>query len=288
MKTKLELGLIESEGFLKKGGMLIVSNIGKTVAIITVFVAILVTFTDISFQDLRTESFATEAALLLIAAYLMYFSLEDAGEKLGEESDEYREALSLYLKEREKINGEKMDTLRDFCLDYSREELVYRRKSYLYSNALSENDLEKYLSGERFTRKKERVLRRAAGLKAVNLTPSMLLTKERVKSKSELISPEKGKLLRLIVKLIPTTVCMTVTVSVMLTAKDGLTAATVIEGILKLSTLPIVGFRGYASGYSYVRRSYIPWIETKRRLLEAYNKKEMAVLTLSEECDKIS
>jgi hypothetical protein len=60
----------------------------------------------------------------------------------------------------------------------------------------------------------------------------------------------------------------------MLTAKDGLTATAVIEGILKLSTLPVVGFRGYAAGYSYIRRSYIPWIETKSRLLEAYNKKE--------------
>lgn len=67
---------------------------------------------------------------------------------------------------------------------------------------------------------------------------------------------------------------MSVTVSVILTAKEGLDAATVIEGILKLSTLPVVGFRGYANGYSYVRKSFIPWIETKKRLLEAYNEKK--------------
>ena len=68
---------------------------------------------------------------------------------------------------------------------------------------------------------------------------------------------------------------MTVTVSVILTAKSGLSAATVIEGILKLSTLPIVGFKGYAGGYSYIRKSYIPWIETKRRLLQAYNENKV-------------
>ncbi len=274
MKSRLEIGLIEGENLIKKGGMLLINNVGKTIAVITLFVTALVTFTDVAFADFKTESFATSAIMLILASYLMYFSLEDAGERLGEESEEYRTALSKYEEEGKRIKGEDVDGLREFCLEYSRQELEYRKKAYVTSHALSVSEFEKYLSGEKTDRRSARIFKKASRLKAIPLTPKALLTKERENRRSELINPEKFKLFHLILKLIPTTVCMTVTVSVMLTAKEGLDAAKVIEGILKLSTLPIVGFRGYASGYSYVRKCYVPWIETKRRLLEAYNEKK--------------
>lgn len=274
MKSKLEIGLIEGENLIRKSSMMLINNIGKAIAIITVLVAILVTFTDITFADFKTESFATSALMLVLASYLMYFSLEDAGERLGEESEEYQNALLRYEEERKKIKGDNIDTLRDFCLNYSREELIYRRKNYIASHALSYAEFEKYTMGECDNRQKRRIFRKAARLRAIPLSPKVILTKDKENQRSELQNPEKTKLLRLILKLIPTTVCMTVTVSVILTAKNGLNAAAVIEGILKLSTLPIVGFKGYAGGYSYIRKSYIPWIETKRRLLEAYNEKK--------------
>lgn len=275
MKTKLEIGLIEGENLVKKSSMMLINNIGKTIAVITVFVSILVTFTDITFADFKTESFATSAIMLILASYLMYFSLEEAGERLGEESDEFQSALSLYEEERNRIKGENMDTLRDFCLNYSKEELIYRRKNFIASHALSYSDFENYLKGKESCKENRRIFKKAARLRAIPLSPKVLLTKEKENQKSELSNPEKTKLVRLILKLIPTTVCMTVTVSVILTAKSGLSAATVIEGILKLSTLPIVGFKGYAGGYSYIRKSYIPWIETKRRLLQAYNENKV-------------
>ena len=256
--------------------MMLINNVGKTIALITVFVAILVTFTDITFADFKTESFATSAMMLILASYLMYFSLEDAGERLGEESEEYQRALLSYEEERKRVKGESIDTLREFCLNYSREELIYRRKNFITSHALSYADFERYLCGERTKGENERIFKKAAKLKAIPLSPKVLLTKDKENRKSELQNPEKTKLLKLILKLIPTTVCMTVTVSVILTAKNGLDAASVISGILKLSTLPIVGFKGYAGGYAYVRKSYIPWIETKTRLLEAYNTKKNA------------
>ena len=276
MKSKLEIGIIEGEKLLKRSGMALVNNIGKTVAVITLLIAALVTFTDISFQDFRTESFATSALMLMLASYLMYFSLEDAGERLGEESDEYKETMSLYEDERKRIRGEDIDALRDFCLEYSKSELEYRRRAYITSHALSVNDFERYLSGEMRKKSEEKVFKRASRIRAIPLSPKTLLTKEKEGSKSELQSPEKYKLLRLIVKLIPTTVCMCLTVSVMLKTKSGMDSAAIIEGILKLSTLPIVGFRGYVSGYAYVKKRYLPWIETKRRLLEAFGEKKAA------------
>lgn len=274
MKSKLEIGLIEGENLLKKGGIMLINNIGKTVALITLLVAALVTFTNVSFADFKSEIFATSAMMLMLASYLMYFSLEDAGEKLGEESEEYLAVLKRYEEESKKIKGEDMEGLREFCLLYSREELEYRQKAYIISHGLSVSQFNKYKNGEKTDKNSSKIFKRVAKLRPVNLTPKSLLTKERESHKSELVNPEKFKLLHLILKLIPTTVCMTVTVSVMLTAKEGLDAAAVIEGILKLATLPIVGFRGYANGYSYVRKCYVPWIQTKIILIEAYNEKK--------------
>ena len=92
MKGRLEIGLIETENLIKKSSAALINNIGKTVAIITLFVTVLITFTDISFADFGTESFATSALMLMLASYLMYFSLEDAGERLCEEGEEYKKS----------------------------------------------------------------------------------------------------------------------------------------------------------------------------------------------------
>ena len=274
MKNKLELGLLESEAIMKKGGLSLVNNVGKVIAAITLFVAALVTFTDITLADFGTQGFTTTLVMLTIASYLMYFSLEDAGEGLGEESEEYVEALGLYEKEKDKICGENIDALRDFCFEYSKEDLKYRQKNFLISHGLGLSDLEKFRAGDAYPKKLRKALIAADRMKAVMLTPKQVLTKERTATKSELSNPEKRKILRLILRLIPSTIGMSITVSVMLTAKEGLTPAVIIEGILKLSTLPIVGFKGYSNGYSFVKKRCIPWLETKRRILEAFNKSQ--------------
>ena len=274
MKSRLEIGLIEGENLMKRGGIALVNNIGKTIAAITLIVAALVTFTEITFADFGTEAFATSALMLILASYLMYFSMEDAGERLGEESEEYRSAMEVYAAELKKVKGEDIESLREFCLAYSEQELAYRQKAFVTSNALSVEAFNRFLAGEKTDEKSEKIFRKAKRMKAIPLSPKTLLSKERENGKSELKNPERSKLFHLIAKLIPTTLCMTVTVSVMLTAKEGLSPAAVIEGILKLSTLPIVGFKGYAGGYSYVRKTYAPWLETKGRLLETYNEKK--------------
>ena len=63
---------------------------------------------------------------------------------------------------------------------------------------------------------------------------------------------------------------MIFTVSVMISLKDNMSAASVIEALIKLSTLPIIGLKGYSAGYEYVTESEIEWIETKTRLLDSF------------------
>lgn len=252
----------------------IIQNTGKIIAVITLVVATLVTFTDISFSELSSVAFTSSLAVMLIASYLMYFSLEDAGEKYGEESEEYKAALERYANVREKILPNSIPALREFCYRYSLDEVEYRKRAYINEHGYSLEEYEDFACGNAFPKKARRVFRRADKIKPIKLAPQTLLTHERSASRSELQNPERGKLIGMIVRLIPTTLCTFFTASVILTTKTDLTVSTVIEGILKLSTLPVIGFKGYQIGYYFAKGEKAVWIETKARLLEAFLEEE--------------
>ena len=107
-------------------------------------------------------------------------------------------------------------------------------------------------------------------MRAYVLSPGLLLTADRADSKSELVNPERRRLIRSFAKLIPSTLCMCLTVSIMLSPKDGLSTTDVINGILKLSALPIVGIRGYVSGMVFAERTRASWLRTRSRILEEF------------------
>ena len=207
---------------------------------------------------------------MLVSAYLMYFSLEDSGEKEGEESEEYKVAIEKYLDFREKITPGDIDGLREFCLDYAKRELEYRRLAYLCEMGYSESDLNSYKSGAKYPKRAVRAFKKAERMRAVRLSPAILLSRAHGRVKSELCDPSYKKLTASLTSLIPSTVCMVFTVSVILTAKDNLTVSAVIDGLVKLACLPIIGFKGSLDGYRFTREDKSAWLDTKARLLEAY------------------
>lgn len=263
-------GLLDSEKMMKRAGQLILGNMGKLIALIAALIMLAVTFTDITFTGIFTESFTSELLLLLTSAYVIYFSLEDSGEKYGMETDEYKSACERYDLLRKKITGDKIESLRDYCSRYSEKELEFRRKNALISHGLTDADLEDYLTGNLRDKKRSRILRKISNIKPIPLSPKTLMQRERFNTRSELENPEKRKIPILLMKLIPSTLCMAVTVSVMLTAKEGLTAADVLNGILKLSALPMIGFKGYSAGYSYSKHTLSLWTETKANVIESF------------------
>ena len=263
-------GLLDSEKLMKRTGQLILGNMGKLIALTAALIMLAVTFTDITFTGIFTENFTSSLLLLLTSAYVIYFSLEDSGEKYGMESAEYKSAEHRYDSLRKRITGEKIEALREFCTRYAQKELEFRRKNALISHGLADSDLEDYLSGKEFDKKTRRILKKISSVRASALSPKLLMQRERFSTRSELENPEKRKIPTLLLKLIPSTVCMAVTVSVMLTAKEGLTGADVLNGILKLSALPMIGFKGYSAGYSYARHTLSLWTETKANILESF------------------
>ena len=267
---KLEDGLIAADALTKRSGAAIIKNTGKIIAAITLIVATLFTFTDVALSSFSSEEFTATLAIMLIASYLMYFSLEDAGEKLGLESEEYSMAKTAYDSAKERILGNDIPALRDFCIRYTEEELKFRRRCMLFELGYSEDEYNAYLDGGETSTAARRAFQKVTALRAANLTPKALLSGEKRTEESELADKGKFKLLRMAVKLIPTAICTVVTVSVILTVKNGLTASDIIESILKLSSLPIIGCRGYVAGYGYIKSVEVPSLNTKKRIMEAF------------------
>ena len=275
MKDGFEKGLLEAGALMKKGYLALIDNAGKAIAAITLLVCGLVLFCDISFSDLTSGNFTGTLLVMLISSYLIYFSMSDAGERLGRESEEYLKAKEEFDNILKEIKGEDVSRLREFCKKYSEEELNYRRENFLLVFGYTGADFSEYKDSGRCENKRaKRIFQRAERLRAVALTPKLIFEGEHHGRKSELSSPHSQRLLQRILRLVPTTIGMTVTVSIMLTAKESLDAATVIDGIFKLASLPIIGLRGYLGGYTYVRESKTLWLKTKTRLLEAFLSRE--------------
>ena len=264
-----ERDLLESGSLMRRGYAYLAANSGRIIALITAIVAALVTFTDVALTGFGTAEFTTTLLVMLIASYLIYFSLEDAGERLGEESEEYREAKSHYLAARGRIQPEHVGRLREYLAAYSEGELSYRRRSYLCREGFAPSDYEDYKRGSKAAPRAVRVFKKADGMKPVSITPTELLSREGGVS-CELSNPRLARRVTSLLKLLPSTVCMFFTASVILTTKQNLTPSVIIEGILKLSALPIVGFRGYSSGYAFALGAGLAWLETKTRLLEGF------------------
>ncbi len=273
MKGKFEYALLDSADIMRRASLALINNASRAVALITILVAAIITFTDLSFGGIEAKSFTATAIVMLLASYLIYFSMSDAGEKTGEGSEEYKRALSEYTEARDAVSADKISALRAFCKDYSHEELNFRRENLLISLGEDKEAFLEYLNGRRdFSKARLRTFKKLARLRPAEISPKLLLSKENSHTHGELYNPTSFKFLKLFIKLIPTTVCMLLTVSIIPNAKENLGAQEILEGIIKLSSLPIIGFRGYSNGFFYTHREKIPWLETKTRLISAFLK----------------
>ena len=271
--SKFENALLESGSIMRRGYSMIYENAGKLIALITAAIAILLTFAEVGLPSVVTAELGADLGIMLAASYIIYFSLEGAGERLGRTSEGYLKAERLWREAAERVGGEDVKRLRDFCISYSAEELEYRRRAALMAAGLGDEDYLLYESGEGhkpLSAAERRALSRISRMKPIALTPATLLGGSARGGGSELKNPESRKLLRLAIGLLPSTLCMLFTVSMMISAKSGLDASAVISGIVKLSTLPMIAMRGYSQGYDYARLTLTAWLETKTKLIDAF------------------
>lgn len=267
MKKSFDEELLSASGKLQSGYTYLLGNLGKITAAFTAILTALLVFTDIEFLGITSKEFSTTLILVLISTYVCYFSLEEAGERLFEESEEYQKTKSDYLACTEKITVEMLPDLRRYLSDYADEEFKYRQGQMLLCQGLTRDDLASYLRGEISDRKKRIALRKISGAKRLTLTPEQLLTSQG--TRGELKNPKRTKYPALILRILPSTVCMIFTVSVVLTFKE-MSAQSIVEALVKLSTIPVAAFRGYAGGYNYKKLEELPYTESKIRLLRGF------------------
>ena len=267
MNKDFDTEIISINEKIRGGYTYILSNLSKIIAIITAAVTTMLAFTDIAFLGISSREFSTSLMLILISSYIMYFSLEEAGEKLYEDSEDYRALTEEYRQALEKINLDKLPDMRKYLEWYADEELIYRKRQMLLSSGLTEEEYQG--SHDKITDPRKRLaLKSISGIKRLNLTPELILS--RSATKGERISdPGKRKLLMLTIKILPSTVCAFFTASIVLATKE-LDAVTILESIMKLSMLPIIGFRGYVNGYNYKKDDEMAWIKTKIKLINGF------------------
>lgn len=245
------------------------NNAGKLIALITAMVAVAVTFADVVFTGFSGAQFSSTLIVMVVASYLIHFSLEAAGEKYGESCEDYRAAAERYKAVCGRVGAGELSALRQFLTDYTRRELAERRARILAEADVSEEELLALKAGGVLRKSQKKLLRRLERQRAVRISAAELLSIGRGGG-GELENPEPRKLVRLILGMIPTTLCTVFTVSVVLSLKDGMSASTVLDGLFKLSALPIIGFRGYLAGYEHATGDKVRWVESKTRLIEAF------------------
>ncbi len=138
----LEASLLSGgSGLMRRGYSALLKNCGKLIAALTALIVLLVTFTEVGFYEIGATELTANVILLLVASYVIYFSLEDAGERLGRETEEYREARRRHEAVAARVESEMMPALRGYVEEYRAGELAGRRAAILMGAGLCEADL---------------------------------------------------------------------------------------------------------------------------------------------------
>ena len=275
MNDSFDKELADLAGTVKNGYGFFINNAGKAIALIALAVSALVIFADVGVADIGSSAFTTALCAMLLSSYIIYFSLEDSGEKYGEKCEEYIDAITRYKAARIAVGTGCITELRSFCLRYSKEELDFRRSNFIAEAGYTEEEYLNYKMGGRVKLRERYYFSKASKMRAVKLSPSLLLSGSSFSTSSELEDPDKKKYRKAVLNLLPSTLCMILTVSVILNVRGDLTPSIVIDGLIKLSALPIIGFRGYSAGYSFVKEKKSLWLDTKARLLSAFNEEQI-------------
>ncbi len=270
MSSDFEKMLLDTDLTVKKTVGALLNNIGKTIAIITLTVATLVTFTDISFGQFGSESFTGTLMIMTVCATVLYFSLEDAGERLGMQENEYKRAKNDYEAAKEKIKADNLESFKEYLNEIALSTRGSQQSEMLLEHGLSQSDLDSYLRGENPDKKRAAILKKISRIKVKSINVMDILSSAHQKHTEGFKNPKGRHFVNLCLKILPSLLCMTVTVSIMLTTKEDMSAASVISGVMKLSTLPIIGLRGYIAGYNFAKDELSAYLESKKRIIEGF------------------
>jgi len=255
------------------GDLRIRRGAGIVVGSLTFLVSILVFFTEPSLSAKPAERITVQMAVTMFCIFLMYTSMSDAGCRAGEERAEYVEAQGEWvaLADRVRRSG-RLAELSGFCRTLAVEEREEARADRLAAVGLSLSDFREIEADPaRFrslSRRVRRAVRRTRAVRLLRLSPDRLLfSSGRGRRRIAPVSPSASRARSTLFAMIPSFVGTFLTVSVVFTAADGLTASAVISAAFRLLALLWTGFRGYGMGYRSVVRDGVSACKTRSALL---------------------
>ena len=243
-----------------KGKQKIFSHIGLWIAALSLLVAVVVTFTDISLLALSAQSLTLKMAIYAAVTVIMFLALEEEGERTGRTENAYRESEKDFLTTKSRVTPDRYNALEAFCSRYIEEELEGRRALLLLTHGITDSKAPRPAHLEK----------RLKMLRPLHINAAALLDRNAPSARSPLHNPEKRRKIRLAARLLPSLLCSVLGIGIAIGVRDTLTPAAVTEGLFKLSALLIVALRGYAIGYLYIGETEIPFIRAKTRLLEQF------------------
>ena len=245
---------------LAKGRQRIFSRIGLWISALALLVAVVITFTDVSFLSLSAESLTLKMAIYAAVTVIMFYALEDEGERTGRTESAYKESEKAFLAAKTAVTPAHYGALDGFCERYIEEELSKRRSVFLLSHGITSGDAP--LSGA--------LERKMKALKPLRISAATLLDPSASPRHSPLESPERHRKCRLAARLLPSLLCSVFGIGIAVGVRAEMTPSAVIEGLFKISALLIVALRGYAVGYLFIGDGEIPFLQAKTRLLEQF------------------
>jgi predicted signal transduction protein with EAL and GGDEF domain len=152
---ELEKNILMKEDLLKEKIGALMNNLGKLIAVMAALVAFLVTFTDVTLSAVGIKTLIPSLIVLIVCSYVIYFSMEDAGEELGRSTKEYTSCEARYDSLRNEIKGSDLDDLRSFLTEYSKSEANYRKEGLMLTLGVTEDDINDYKMGKLKGKKKK-------------------------------------------------------------------------------------------------------------------------------------
>lgn len=259
MEHESEHFLATSLASLSKGRQKIFAHIGFWIAALSLLVAALVTFTDISLLSISTQRFTVTMVVYATVTVLMYLSLAEEGERTGRSEKGYQEAEDALAKAANCISPASFGRLEAFCQAFVREEFSERRARLLLAYGISDESSVPPATHRRLKR-----------LRPLQINALMLLGNTLKEGDSPLCNTEKRRRHRLLLRLMPSLLWMIFGIGIAIGAHDSLTTSAILEGIFKLSALLIIGLRGYTQGYLFISEAEIPFLRAKMQLLERF------------------
>lgn len=269
MKSLTDL-MLDTGGLLDKSKKHLLTHIGRAIAVLTVVLAVILTFAEVTIVSDLTRRLTSEIAVLTVAAVLMYFAMQTEGELSARQTEEYRRQKEAARSAAEAVSADKILALSAYLERYIQGELSSRRRSLLYTYGYTEEDYAAYLAGARSSiAQARRIFRRARRMRPIHLSVGSLLC-DAEEHESTLTSPHAHRGLLTISRLVPSLLGMLVTVSVIIEWHDPITLSVIMQGAVKLCALLSVGLKGYLDGHKYVLGALVSHLSHKSRLLHAF------------------